>query len=124
MDSDLIARPWCGRWRVAAVGLAVAVLAGCGGSSDDGRFAAGDGEKSTCMEHQQEKPGTAYTSGADAETAAVLRVFRYYVANGDKGYCDGAAPTDVDVAWANLVVDLGGSADSVAPILDAATAGS
>jgi len=99
-----------------AVVLAAVVLSGCG--SDDGRFDPG-GDDLECMEHQEDSPGTAYTGGEDSDSAAILQVFRYYVANGSKPYCDGEPPSDNDREWAQLVVDLGGSEASVAPILDA-----
>lgn len=104
-------------WRsiVLVVPFLTLVLAGCGG--DDGRFDPGEGEI-TCMEHQTQEPGTAYTVGEDGDTAARLAVLRYYVDNGSKPYCDGEPPTEIDRLWAQLVVDLGGSEDSVAPILE------
>lgn len=101
---------------VYAVAAVAVMLAGC--SSDDGRFDVGDSEDITCMEHQTDEPGAAYTSGEDGDTAAILAVFRYYVANGSKPYCDGEPPTDTDRMWAQLVVDLDGSADSVESILE------
>lgn len=105
-------------WRLSVVAVtAVAVsLAGCG--DDDGRFDPGGSEDISCMEHQTDTPGSAYTGGEDGDTGAILTVLRYYVANGSKPYCDGEPPTEVDKMWAQLVVDLGGSADSVAPILE------
>ncbi|MBA2416777.1 MAG: hypothetical protein H0V64_13010 [Geodermatophilaceae bacterium] len=105
-------------WRstVLAVSAAAVLLAGCGGG--DGRFNAAGSEEITCMEHQTDEPGTAYTGGEDGDTAAILGVFRYYVENGSKPYCDGEPPTEIDRMWAQLVVDLGGSEDSVAPILE------
>ena len=101
---------------IAALVLGALALSGCSG--DNGRFDPGQGEDSKCMEHQDESPGTAYTGGDQAETAAILQVFRYYVANGDKPYCDDEPPTETDKEWAQLVVDLGGSRDSVSAILD------
>ncbi len=99
---------------VAAVAL---LLAGC--SSDDGRFDVGESEDISCMEHQSDEPGEAYTGGEEGgDTAAILAVFRYYVSNGSKPYCDGEPPTETDRMWAQLVVDLGGSRDSVEPILE------
>ncbi len=98
--------------------LAVPVLLVAGCSSDDGRFDPGGQDEITCMEHQEDSPGTAYTGGAEGDTAAILQVFRYYVANGDKPYCDDEPPTETDKEWAQLVVDLGGSRDSVSAILD------
>ncbi|MBA3524724.1 MAG: hypothetical protein H0T85_09280 [Geodermatophilaceae bacterium] len=104
--------------RVIPAVLAALLLSSCSGG-DDGRFVTGAEADISCMEHQSQSPGTAYTGGEDGDTAAILSVFRYYVANGAKGYCDGDPPTDEDLEWAQLVVDLGGSSDSVQPILDA-----
>ncbi len=110
-------RTWRSSQRTVYAVAAVAVfLAGC--SSDDGRFDVGDSEDITCMEHQNDEPGEAYTGGDKGDTAAILAVFRYYVSNGSKDYCDGEPPTETDQKWAQLVVDLGGSPDSVAPILE------
>ena len=105
-------------WQLTVVAFSAAgvFLGGCGGGSD-GRFVTGDAAELTCMEHQPDAPGTAYTGGEDGDTAAILAVFRYYVANGSKPYCDGEPPTETDRMWAQLVVDLGGSESSVAPIL-------
>ena len=102
--------------RVLAVAVAAALVAGC--SSDDGRFTPAESAEISCMEHQTDTPGTAYTGGVNGDTAAILAVFRYYVANGSKPYCDGEPPTETDREWAQLVVDLGGSEASVAPILE------
>ncbi len=109
-------------WRSTLVAVAVLSFAGCTGeSADDGRFDRGEVEgELECMEHQAESPGTDYTGGTEADTAAILGMFRYYVDNGDKPYCDGDPPSDTDRDWAQLVVDLGGSEESVAPILEAA----
>lgn len=103
--------------RTVIAGLSLILLAGCSG--DDGRFFPGETDEITCMEHQEDSPGTAYTGGDEADTASILAVFRYYVSNGAKGYCDGDPPNENDLEWAQLVVDLGGSESSVAPILDA-----
>lgn len=105
-------------WRSTALAVLVTamLLAGCSG--EDGRFDAGDTAEITCMEHQTSEPGPAYTGGEDGDTAAIFGMLRYYVANGSKPYCDGEPPTETDRMWAQLVVDLGGSADSVAPILE------
>lgn len=99
--------------------FAALTLVAC--SSDDGRFdpGEGDGEDISCMEHQPDTPGTSYTDTDQRETGAVLQLLRYYVTNGAKPYCDGEPPNDTDRQWAQLVVDLGGSPASVAPILEA-----
>ncbi len=112
MNRRTVVRSW--RWTVVAA--AAVLLMGC--SEDDGRFDPGASEEISCMEHQSDTPGPAYTGGEDGDTAAILAVLRYYVANGAKPYCDGEPPTEVDKMWAQLVVDLGGSEDSVAPILE------
>lgn len=101
-----------------ALALSTLVLTGCSGGSTAGRFDPGGGDDISCMEHQGESPDATYTGGQDADAAAILTVFRYYVSNGDKPYCDGEQPTSVDREWAQLVVDLGGSRDNVSAILE------
>ncbi|MFJ8039031.1 hypothetical protein ACIRBX_00790 [Kitasatospora sp. NPDC096147] len=94
-----------------ALGLAVLLaplLAACGPASD-GRFDARPGTPSpTCLPHQGERPGTAYTAGQQADPRAVLEMMRFYTAHGTEPYCDGAPPTDVDRRWTELYVHLGG----------------
>ncbi len=112
------------RWRVtrtAAAGLTVLLLASCGSNSDDGgSFAAGDESAYplACMEHQAEKPGTAYTGGESATTVLVLKMLRYYTANRTvAGYCDGKPASGTDRAWAQLYVDLGSEPANVTRLL-------
>lgn len=100
---------------VSAVALVVA--AGCG--TDTGRFNSEGLVELTCMTHQGATPGEAYTEQENGDIGLRLQVLRYYTLNGDVGYCDGEGPTNTDREWANLVVELGGSRDTVAPILDA-----
>lgn len=106
----------------AAAGLLALLLSGCGSSSEDGgTFATGDESAYplACMEHQTEKPGTAYTGGESATTALVLKMLRYYTANrAVPGFCDGKPPTGTDKAWAQLYVDLGSEPANVARLLD------
>jgi len=48
-------------------------------------------------------------------------VFKYYVSNGSKGYCDGAGPNANDRAWAQWSADQTSNRDPVAAILDTPT---
>lgn len=100
----------------AAAGL---VLAGCGSDgSTDGRFDAGAAAAPlSCLAHQGDDPGSAYTAGEDADTAAIFTMLRYYTANkAVTAYCDGKAPTKTDRAWARLYVDLGAEPANVVHI--------
>lgn len=86
--------------------LVAGVLAGCtGGSSDDGSFVlpSSDG---ACQEHQLERPGVDYTGGEDGDTAQIFTLLKYWTANGDKPYCDGEPPSEIDEEWAELVAQL------------------
>ena len=81
-------------------------IAGCtgGAASADATLVvpSGDGP-ATCQEHQTGPPGTDYAGGADADTAKVLGLLKYWKANGDKPFCDGGDATDDDRAWSDLV---------------------
>ncbi|SEO98673.1 hypothetical protein SAMN04489732_10388 [Amycolatopsis saalfeldensis] len=70
-----------------------------------------------CMKHQTTAPGARYTDPSQVRTDETLPLLRYYTANGRKRYCDGAAPSDVDRAWAGLYVRLGAQRANVAGIL-------
>lgn len=98
--------------------LLVATL-GTGGCADDGGpvFDNEGGRELSCMQHQPEPPGSRYTDAERRNTAEQLAVLRYYTAYGSKPYCDGAAPTDADRAWAELYVQLGADRSHVAPLL-------
>lgn len=100
-----------------ALALALLVTAGCG--DDRGPlFNDEGGRELSCMQHQPEPPGSRYTDAPERRnTAELLAVLRYYTAYGKKSYCDGAPPTDVDRAWAELYVQLGGERSHVAPLL-------
>ncbi|GAB4064357.1 hypothetical protein GCM10028777_10360 [Angustibacter speluncae] len=95
-------------WRAlpAMASLLALLVAGCtaGGSTPDATLVTptGDGPV-TCQEHQTGPPGTDYAGGADADTAKVLGLLKYWKANGDKPFCDGREATEDDLAWANLV---------------------
>jgi len=95
----------------AAVGLCLA--AGCTGGTGEppvepeGTFALPAEAEVSCLEHQEQSPGVAYTGGADGDTAAIFAMLRYWASNGDKPYCDGEPATAEDVQWRNLVEDLG-----------------
>lgn len=100
-----------------ALTLALLVTAGC---ADDGGPVFNDegGRELSCMQHQPEPPGSRYTADpAHRNTGELLAVLRYYTAYGKKPYCDGAPPTDVDRAWAELYVQLGAERSHVAPLL-------
>ncbi len=88
-------------WVVLVLGLA-----GCTGGAPTADATlvvpTGDGPV-TCQEHQTGPPGTDYAGGADADTAKVLTLLRYWKDNGDKPFCDGGEATEDDLAWADLV---------------------
>lgn len=102
-----------------AAALLGLVLSGCGDADADGAFAAGtEPLPLTCMQHQQEEPGTLYTDESRAETTAILTMLRYYTANRDvRRFCDDKGPTEVDRAWARTYVDLGAEPANVAHLL-------
>lgn len=99
--------------------LALATLAACGSDESGGRFVAGSEEYPlACLQHQDQMPGSAYTGGEKADTAAVFQMLEYYTANKNvRTYCDGDAPTEADRAWAKTYVDLGAESANVAHIL-------
>lgn len=70
-----------------------------------------------CLDHQAQRPGTAYTGGTKADTSKILVLLHYYVANGGKPYCDGAQASNIDRSWAQLYVTLGGNPQLVTHIL-------
>lgn len=71
----------------------------------------------SCLDHQSERPGIAYTGGTKADTSKILVMLHYYVANGSKPYCDGGHASDIDRTWAQLYVTLGGEPTKVKGIL-------
>lgn len=93
---------------LAAIGSA----AGC--AADPGpTFDNEGGREISCMTHQPAEPGPRYTDPAQRETAANLALLRYYTANGAKPYCDNAPAGEADRAWAQVYVELGGTAAKV-----------
>ena len=103
---------------VVAIPLVLAALAGCQQSGGSGpAFDDANGAAVTCMAHQKHRPTGDYTGGEKARTELVLRMLRYYAANGTKGYCDRKPSSATDKAWANLYVKLGAAPGQVAQIL-------
>jgi hypothetical protein len=94
----------------AAVLLGVVVLAGCArpGPSDAARFNDQAGSDTVaCLVHQRYGPDVAYEGGPQANTLLVLTMLHYYVANGNKPYCDGRPPGATDRAWLDAYLRLG-----------------
>jgi hypothetical protein len=94
----------------AAALLAVVVLSGCGrpGPSKAGGFDDQPGSDAvTCLVHQRSGPDPAYGGGPRANTLLVLTMLHYYVANGNKPYCDGRPPGEMDRAWVDAYLRLG-----------------
>jgi hypothetical protein len=79
----------------------------------------GDGPV-TCQEHQTGPPGTDYAGGAQADTAKVLTLLRYWNENGDKPFCDGEEATEDDAAWTDLVERLLDDEPAPVPTLEPA----
>jgi hypothetical protein len=94
----------------AAALLAVVVLSGCArpGPSDVARFNDQSGSNAVaCLVHQRYRPAPAYEGGPRANTLLVLTMLHYYVANGNKPYCDGRPPGETDRAWLGAYLRLG-----------------
>ena len=94
----------------AAALLAIVVLSGCGrpGPSDAARFNDQSGSDAVaCLVHQRHRPDPAYEGGPRANTLLVLSMLHYYVANGNKPYCDGRPPSEMDRAWLSDYLRLG-----------------
>ena len=94
-------------------------LAACGGSDSDGTFIAGtDTYPLSCLQHQDQAPGAAYSGEDKGNTAAVFQMLEYYTANRSVvAFCDGKAPSKVDRAWAQRYVDLGAERANVSHLL-------
>lgn len=103
---------------LAFAAFTLVAMAGCG--SDDGGplFNAERGGAVSCMTHQAEPPGSRYTDPQRRDLGQVLQVLRYYTANGSKGYCDNAGPSDADRAWVEFYIDQGADRARVASLLD------
>ncbi|MGH3990836.1 MAG: hypothetical protein ACRDSN_00050, partial [Pseudonocardiaceae bacterium] len=94
--------------------LALALLATTGCADDGGPvFNNEGGRQISCMQHQPEPPGSRYSDAERRNPGEVLAVLRYYTAHGTQPYCDGAAPTEVDRAWAELYVQVGADRSKV-----------
>jgi hypothetical protein len=93
-------------------------VAGCSSAPDPGPVFDNQGnEEIACMAHQPQPPGSRYTDDATKRTDESLALLRYYTANGRKPFCDNAAPSDTDRAWARLYVQLGADRTNVAPLV-------
>ena len=111
----------------AAALLAIVVLSGCGrpAPSNAARFNDQSGSDAVaCLVHQRYRPDPAYEGGPRTNTLLVLTMLHYYVANGNKPYCDGRLPGEMDRAWLGVYLRLGADpahvghyADAVAPPL-------
>lgn len=95
------------------------LLAGCSAAPPDpGPVFDNEGNQPVgCMKHQPAGPGARYRDPAQVRTDETLPLLRYYTANGRKPYCDRAAPSDADRAWAGVYVTLGADRANVAGIL-------
>ena len=93
----------------AAALLAVVVLSGCvhAAPGDAARFDNQSGDAVACLVHQRYRPDSAYEGGPRANTLLVLTMLHYYVANGNKPYCDGRPPGETDRAWLDVYLRLG-----------------
>lgn len=100
---------------LAALALGLAALAGC--SSEPAVFDNAGGQPVTCLPHQDGEPGPDYTDPAERDTGRVLALMRFHTEHGNLPYCDGEPAGDSDRAWAQVFVDLGGSADNAASAL-------
>jgi hypothetical protein len=98
------------RTLAAAALLAIVVLSGCArpGPNDAASFNdQSSSEAVTCLIHQRYRPVAAYEGGPGANTLLVLTMLHYYVANGNKPYCDGRPPGEMDRAWLGVYLRLG-----------------
>ncbi|WP_233224098.1 hypothetical protein [Amycolatopsis sp. CA-128772] len=94
------------------------LVAGCSAPPDPGPVFDNEGNRPvSCMKHQPAGPGARYLDPAQVRTDETLPLLRYYTANGRKAYCDRAAPSDADRAWAGVYVSLGAERANVAGIL-------
>lgn len=107
----------CGR--LALVITMAAAVASCSHSTPAASHQFDDQKRVnvSCLNHQTQRPGIAYTGGTKADTSKILVMLHYYVANGTKPYCDGGHASDIDRTWAQLYVTLGGEPTKVNGIL-------
>lgn len=100
-------RPWGHQRLATTVAALVALLAACSESEPEGAtFVLPSTDVVECQEHQTVGPSDAYAGDADSDTVAMLDLLRYWTANGDKPYCDGEPPTEIDQEWAQTVARL------------------
>lgn len=91
----------------AATAGSLVALAGCTAAKPEGAtFVLPTTEVVECQEHQTVGPSDAYAGDTGSDTVAMLELLRYWTANGDKPYCDGEPPTEVDEEWAETVARL------------------
>ncbi|MCY7344213.1 MAG: hypothetical protein LH603_20850 [Pseudonocardia sp.] len=113
------------RRHIVMAGLVLAAagaVAGCSSEPDLGPvFNNEGGQEVSCMAHQTEEPGLRYTDkatrDAQKDTVTILALMKYYTANGAKSYCDNEPADDVDRAWGQLYVDLGGTTEKASSVL-------
>ena len=101
--------------RACVLALAVAAMAGCTaivGQQDGATFVLPDTETVECQEHQEREPSSAYAGDENSDTVAMLDLLRYWTAHGDKPYCDGEPPTEIDLMWAQTVERLRGGSST------------
>lgn len=91
----------------AAALLGALVLSGCGAAAGGVLDVQATDPTPACRVHQRQPPGSRYAAGARADTGAVLKMLRYYTANGAKAFCDGKPPTSTDQRWTDLYTVLG-----------------
>jgi hypothetical protein len=70
-----------------------------------------------CQLHQTAAPTSAYRGGQGSDPSLELPFLAYFTANGNKQYCDGKPPTDIDRVWARLYVQLTDNSAAVHRIL-------
>jgi len=103
-------------WMGTAILLLIGVVSGCnaGPPSETSRFNnQGGSDAVTCLVHQTYRPDAAYEGGSKSETLLLLPMLHYYVANGNKPYCDGHGPNSDDRAWLQNYLHLGADATHI-----------
>jgi hypothetical protein len=103
-------------WVGPVVLLALGVLSGCHPrtAAEAVRFDdQGGNDAVACLVHQASPPDAAYKGGPQSDTMLLLPMLHYYVANGNKPYCDGKGPNPVDRAWLQDYLHLGAVATHI-----------
>jgi hypothetical protein len=96
--------------------LAIGVISGCNAAppGEAARFNnQGGNDAVPCLVHQASPPDAAYEGGPESVTLLLLPMLHYYVANGNKPYCDGNGPNSVDRAWLQSYLHLGADATHI-----------